>query len=238
MRKILILCLPLLVLASCCVHEDRPPFLARFQNMLYTDISVSVDGYGTKVIAPGETATFMIDRRDQVYHYEAETHGSTSNGEITGLVVEWSLTRDIVGDSYTTYLITAEDLFFLKMRNTGYHDLHPLYVNYGLPAETEDNITIPGNGLTYNVGYYKAFGRTRIQADWLDMPSDYTYWQNRVHFNFPWTENQSITLLNEFKKDASGKQIVEVSSETSSIKVDPRDGEPFGTDAGTARIAK
>ncbi|MBW6513254.1 MAG: hypothetical protein K0B87_00640 [Candidatus Syntrophosphaera sp.] len=237
MRKILLLCLPALLLASCIVHEARPPFLARFTNMLYTDIWIQVDGYGSRVISPGETVTFRIERQDQCYSYSAFTHGQDANGEAIGLVVDWSRTNEIYGDSYNTYLITFPDLFFLKMRNTGWRDLRPLHVNIGFPDQTVDDIIIPGNGITYNTGYYRAYAGTRVQANWMDMPSDYTYWQHQVHFNFPWTNNQSVTLLNTFKSDASGKTVGEASSEIGSNALDPRVNEPFGTDAGTPREA-
>lgn len=232
MKKLLLLCLPaLLLLASCHIHVVDTPFLAKFENMLYTDIRVEVDGYGSAVIAPGERITFEIARDDQSYHYEAETHGRSSSNEQIGLVVEWSRTCDISGNSYTTYLITAEDLFFLKMRNTGHHDLHPLYVNHGLADQTMDEITIPGNGVLYNTGYYKAFTNTRVQANWSDLPSDYTYWEQGYHFNFPWTENQAVTLLNTFKKDAAPELGFKVESKL----VDHRSDEPFGIDAGSPR---
>ena len=230
MKKSLLLCLlPLLLLASCHVHVVDTPFLAKFENMLYTDIRVEVDGYGSAVIAPGESVTFEIARDDRSYHYEAETHGKSLSGEQIGLVVEWSRTRNISGDSYTTYLITNEDLFFLKM------PIRPsrpasLYVNCGLTDQTMDDITIPGNGVLYNTATTN-FHEHPAQANWLDMPSDYTYWEQGHHFNFPWKENQSVTLLNTFKKDAAPEQGFKVESNL----VDPRSDEPFGIDAGTPR---
>lgn len=233
MRKLTLcaLCLTALFLASCHIHEYDAPFLAKFQNMLYTDIQITVSGYGSKTIAPGETVTFRINRSDQSYHYEAETHGESASGAPIGLYVDWNRTREISGDSYLTYLITLEDLFFLRMRNTGNHDLNPLYVNYGLQAQTVDDITIPGNGLLYNTGYYYAYAATRVQSNWLDMPSDYTYWQQGQHFHFPWSENQAITLLNTFKKGASG----ETSYEAEAKPVSHTSEEPFGADAGVPR---
>ena len=234
MRKFLLLCLPaLLLLASCHIHVVDTPFLAKFQNMLYTDIRVEVEGYGSAVIEPGEIATFSIERDDQSYHYEAETYGRSASGDQIGLVVEWSRTRNISGNSYTTYLITDEDLFFLKMRNTGNHSLHPLYVNFGLTDQTMDDITIPGNGVLYNTGYYKAYTNTRVQANWLDLPSDYTYWEQGYHFNFPWTENQAVTLLNTFKKNG----VPELGAKVESNLVDHRSDEPFGIDAGIPRAS-
>ncbi len=243
MRKIIFYALTLsaLLLTSCIIEVVNPPnvdptpFVAYFQNMLYTDIRVTVQGYGTKVVPPGKTVSFSINRNDGSYHYEAETWGSDADGNRIGLVVEWSRTRNISGDSYTTSLITDSDLFFLKMRNTGRHNLHPLHVNWGLGAQSMDDISIPGNGVLYNTGYYKAYSSTQIRAYWADMPSDYTYWQQGSHFLFPWEENQSITLLNTFKSSSSGKESVEIGVETESNPVKFSGKGPHGVDAGTLR---
>ncbi|NLW18898.1 MAG: hypothetical protein GXY81_04330 [Candidatus Cloacimonetes bacterium] len=243
MRKIIFYALTLsaLLLTSCIIEVVNPPnvdptpFVAYFQNMLYTDIRVTVQGYGTKVVAPGKTVSFSINRNDGSYHYEAETWGSDADGNRIGLVVEWSRTRNISGDSYTTSLITDSDLFFLKMRNTGRHNLHPLYVNWSLGAQSMDDISIPGNGVLYNTGYYKAYSSTQVRAYWADMPSDYTYWQQGSHFLFPWEENQSITLLNTFKSSSGGKESVEIGVETESNPVKFSGKGPHGVDAGTLR---
>jgi hypothetical protein len=220
-----------LTLASCQISMVEPPFSARFQNMLYTDIHISVDGYGSRVIAPGETVTFSINRADGSYRYQAYTYGKDASGRQIGLTVDWNRSCNISGNSYTVYLITLEDLFFLKMRNAGYHDLHPLYVNLGMSDQTTDDITIPGNNVLYNTGYYFAHGSTRIQATWQDKPTDYTYWVQGQHFYFPWSQNQSITLINDFKKSTEPQQNYEV--QTNPVK--PRSDEPFGIDAGVAR---
>lgn len=238
MRRLLLLalCLSALFLAACQYyvvdppHED-PPFTARFENKLYTDIRVTVDGYGSRTISPGETVAFNIDRDDDSYHYEAETWGEDADGVRIGLIVEWARTRYMEGNSYTTYLITNDDLFFLKMRNTGNHDLHPLFVNYGLSDQTSDDIIIPGNDVLYNTGYYRAYGSTRVQAPWMDRPSDYTYWIQGQHFYFPWTENQSVTLISNFKKGAAPEQEYKVESNL----VEHDSTEPFGIDAGVPR---
>ncbi len=229
MPKYLLLALSLLLLASCHLHETQPPFFAKFNNQLYTDIRVSVAGYGSQVVRPGQTATFRIDRADQSYSYSAVTHGATADGGVIGTVLEWTRTNDIYGNSYTSYLITNPDIFFLRMRNTGHHNLRPLYVNHGLADESLDNIIIPGNGTTYNTGYYNAHANTRVQAYWMDMPSDYTYWEHRTHFNFPWTENQSVTLLNDFKKGG------ELGFESSANPLKVNEDEPHGFHTATPK---
>lgn len=234
MRNSLLFALGLLMallIASCQIYVIEPPFKARFHNSLYTDIHLSVDGYGSRVIAPGQTVSFDIDRSDQSYHYQAVTCGKDASGDQIGLVIEWDRHCDISGDSYTVYLITYSELFFLRMRNTGHHDLHPLHVNLGLNDQTTDDIIIPGNGVTYNTGYYFAHGSTRVQANWLDRPTEYTYWQQGQHFYFPWTENQAVTLISDFKKGSDPVQKCEVESR---LVEHPAD-EPFGIDAGIPR---
>ena len=73
----------------------------------------------------------------------------------------------------------------------------PLYVNYGLAEQTVDYILIPNDYVKYNIGYYYAYTNTVVRAYYEDSPNWYTYWQN---INFPWTDNQSVSLVNTFKK--------------------------------------
>ena len=51
--------------------------------------------------------------------------------------------------------------------------------------------------IEYNIGYYYAFTSTQVNAYYQDDPTYYTYWYN---INFPWTNNQSIELINTYKK--------------------------------------
>jgi hypothetical protein len=196
LRFLALIAVMALFLVSCKPFTD---FKAKFTNQLFTDIEITVDHYGTKTIEPGATVTFNIYSHDDDYTFYAKTCGKNSDGDQIGQLVEWNYTQDITGDEFTTDLFTDGGIFYIKMRNEGTHNLTPLYVNFGSADQTVDNIIIPHDGVTYAVGYYHAFINTRVQADWQDAPSNYTYWLQGTHFNLPFTNNQSITLLNNLK---------------------------------------
>jgi hypothetical protein len=190
-----------LFLVSCKPFAD---FKAKFTNQLFTDIEITVQNYGTKTISPGATVTFDIYSRDGDYSFYAKTCGKNSDGDQLGQLVEWDYTLNIAGDEHTTDLITDGGIFFIKMRNEGTHTLTPLYVNYDSADQTVDNIIIPHNGVTYAVGYYHAFINTKVKAYWQDAPTNYTYWLQGTHFNLPFANNQSVTLLNNLKSGGKG----------------------------------
>jgi hypothetical protein len=72
----------------------------------------------------------------------------------------------------------------LKVINTSTKPILKLYVNYGLVAQTLDNITIPNDGLTYTLGYYQAYSNSNVRAE-----NGTTFW-NWNPLNLPFTNNQ------------------------------------------------
>ena len=78
--------------------------------------------------------------------------------------------------------------FYLKLVNSSAAPITKLYVNYGLQAQTLDNITIPNDGKTYSIGYYSAYSNSNARAE---NATSYWYWASLSLAN---TQNQSITL--------------------------------------------
>jgi len=64
-----------------------------------------------------------------------------------------------------------------------------------------DNIIIYNTGVTYRIGYYRAFTNTEVRAYWQDMPTWYYYWIQGTHFSLPFTNNQSVVLWASTSRD-------------------------------------
>ena len=94
----------------------------------------------------------------------------------------------------------AQDYFYLYITNNGTHHLSPLYVNYGLPDQTVDQVIMFANGTRYQTGYYRANSETAIRANWLNEPdSSYTEWIQGTDFSLTFSKNQVVYLNNKFK---------------------------------------
>ncbi len=179
--------------------DDEPVFPITFNNTVYTDIDITISGYGTKVAPPGGNVTFNLSGNPGSFTYHAETAGYTTGGTRIGKLVTWDYTNDVSGLTSATYnLNVGSSLFFLRMQNSGTVDLNPLYVNYGTTAQTMDNIVIPKGGTIYRIGYYEAYTNTQVRA-YKSGISGYIYWDQGTHFTLPFTSNQTVTLLNTLK---------------------------------------
>lgn len=203
LRLLALITVTMIFLVSCKPYKE---FKAKFTNQIFTNIEITVEGHGSRIIAPGATTIFDIDSGEDDYTFHAQTSGEDSFGNLVGLLLEWNYTLDIAGDEHTTDLGTENNIFFLKMRNEGTHNLTPLYVNYESADQSVDNIILPHDGVTYAIGYYHAYINTKVKALWQDSPTNFTYWIHGTHFTLPWTNNQSVTLWNDLRSDAKSPQ--------------------------------
>jgi PKD repeat protein len=165
-----------------------------FNNSTYTTIYITLNGI-SKSMSSGGSVTYYSVSGDYA-SYTAYTYGKTTSGTQVGLKLDWSNTITLTGGTLSYNLIFNSDYFFLYLRNNGTHTLTPIYVNPGTSYETVDYILIPNNNVKYSIGYYRAFYDSQVWAYYQDMPSYYTYWYN---INFPWTDNQSVELVNNYK---------------------------------------
>jgi hypothetical protein len=187
--------------------EDQPQFTITFNNLVYTDIEVSVSGYGTKTALVNGSAVFNLPGNPGSFTYTAETAGYTSGDTRIGELVVWGATIDVSGKASATYnLNVSSTLFFIRMQNNGTQDLKNLYVNWGTTAQTEDNITIPNTGLLYRIGYYQAYPNLEVRAYLSDGLGGYVYWTEGDHFTLPFTLNQFVNL----SWTSVGKSLVQI----------------------------
>lgn len=185
---------------SVTIHNAFP---VTFYNTLYTKMNITVLGV-TQTVSPNDSATFILSTNPRSLVYTASTSGKTSSGTTVGLTLTWGGTSNPLDVSdYVSYGIGfsySTSYFFLYMKNTGNTTLGPLYVNYGLTAQTRDDITMAKNtSASYSVGYYRAYTNTEVRAYWASPNSSYyTYWDQGAHFSFPGTASQWVLLSNTY----------------------------------------
>jgi len=171
-------------------------FEVTFNNQAFTEIELSVDRQGTNTIDAGASLTLTYTINPGSLVCSGETSGETSSGDQVGEKIIWDFTEDVSGKlSQTFNLAVDSDWFFIFIRNNGSHDLSPFYVNYNTSYQTRDDIYIPADGTKYQIGYYRAFSDTEIRAYWYNT-STYSYWIQGTNFTLSFSENQSVTLVN------------------------------------------
>lgn len=175
--------------------QNTAAFSARFINTMYTPMSISVQG-DTRTVQSGDSTTYTFMTNPQSLVYTASTSGKTTSGTQVGLLLTWGGSSNPVNvGGYTSVRLTfqySSSYFFMYMSNTGKTTLGPLYVNYGLSDQTVDYISIPGDGVKYSIGYYKAHSSAIVRAYWSNPTTTYSYWT----LSFPSTTNQSLWLTN------------------------------------------
>jgi hypothetical protein len=158
-----------------------------YVNSTYTTIQLKVNNQ-TQNVSAGASVSFT-GAPGSTLTGTAVTSGLTSSGTPVGLQMAWTLSNTFpVSGSFSTNLNTSADYFFLQVINNSGLPISKLYVNYLLQAQTLDNITIPNDGKTYDIGYYHAYSNSNARAE-----SGTSYW-SWSSLNLPGTANQSTVL--------------------------------------------
>ena len=159
------------------------------ENTTFTDLEITLGGQ-TSVIPPGQKFNFQSTPNSSV-SYSAKTSGKTSDGTIIGLELTWSGTATYPAASQTSTLqfSASGDYFFLKLANKSGVSWTKTYVNYGLQAQTLDNITIPNDNQTYSIGYYKAYSNSNVRTEAGKLSWSWT------NLGLTASRNQSVTLV-------------------------------------------
>ncbi len=187
---------------TSCKKENAVTTNVTLNNPAFTDIYVTINKT-TDTITPGSSVTFNSVRGSSV-PYSAFTNGVSVTGEQIGLTMTWSGSLSLNGDPATYDLNISKDYFFIYMTNNGTHILQNLYVNYGLPSQTLDNIKIDTDGVQYPLGYYEAYDSTKVRMYWQDQPGNYASWNQGRDFTFQYIDNQCVKLSNSQKSEKSG----------------------------------
>jgi hypothetical protein len=178
-------------------EDVAQPLTVTFTNQVFTPISITVGSQRTKTISVAGSEQYYFILNPGTITFSASTSGKTDTGTQVGEQVLWQYTVDVSGKTSASYNLTlSADMFYMYMQNNGTKNLAPIYVNYGLADQTMDNIQIPPDNLKYNIGYYKAHSNTEVRAYWVGEAGNYSFWKQGTHFTLPFTQNQSVTLLN------------------------------------------
>lgn len=176
--------------------------VVQFNNPLFTDMDVTVDGV-TETMSPGFSVQFAKIDNTSV-SYTAETSGKTTTGTQVGLLMQWGETLELTTGSSWNLILTDDYIFFYVTNSCGY-SLTSFYVNYNdYDYETIDYITFPSDGVQYRTGYYDAFYGMEVRAycpegnvSWIVYPTS----DNNQYKNL--TANKSIKGQSEKAIDYS-----------------------------------
>lgn len=158
-----------------------------FTNRTFTIITISVNSF-TQTIPVGGSVSFT-DKPGVNATISASTSGKTTSGIVIGLRIAWAFTSSFPSkNELVTNLDVDSNYFFLFAKNTSGVAISKVYVNYGLVNQTTDDILIPSDGVTYSIGYYKAFTNSNIR-----MENGNYYWFNNT-MSLPFTSNQSFSF--------------------------------------------
>ena len=176
-------------LFSCSQLSDPTPTSSTltYTNSTYTPIEITLNGQ-FQTIQPGSNLK-ISGKPGETVSGTASTSGKTTSGIVLGNTLTWTIndTYPASGD-LATDLYVGTDYFFLGITNNSSSTITKVFVNYGLQNQTSDNLSIPGDGKSYRVGYYKAFTNSNVRAEAANV-----YWTANS-LNLPFTKNQSYSL--------------------------------------------
>ncbi len=158
-----------------------------FINDTYTPITINASNQtqsipvGSQIVLTGTPGAALTGT--------ATTSGQTSSGTQVGLLMTWNLNYTYPTSGNSSVKLDAEsNYFFLKVINQSAYHMTTIYVNFGLAAQTTDNIDIPNDGKTYNIGYYNAYSNSNVKAI-----NGNTYWL-WTPITFAGLTNQALTV--------------------------------------------
>jgi len=165
----------------------------RYKNNTFTPITISVNGdgqtipVGGSVVFPGIMGTSATGTAQTAG--SANSLGISDPGGIIGLTISWALDHTFpTTDTMTVPLDIGSTYFFLKMSNNGSTDIINYYVNYQFSyGQVYQDITVPHDGVTHNMGYYLAYSSSNVQMQTSDSK---VVWKA---VTLPFTANQSFT---------------------------------------------
>lgn len=190
-----------------------------FNNPTYTPIKITVDGYSQQTIPVGGNLTFNAYNVSSI-HFVAETNEYFSDGTTQlGLKLSWNTTALTPSLTNSANLNIGSSYCYFRIQNNGAaHQLGPIYFNYGNANQYYVNTVLPTSGGPYNFGYHYAIAAGQIRGYWYPSSIYYSYWTAGTQFNYPNTNNQTVTLVNTSKMDAEDTSTTTTQNKASKTK--------------------
>lgn len=136
------------------VHcENKAVTSIILNNNTFTPITINHNSI-IQTIPVGSSITYTGNYGD-AFSSTATTFGKTSTGTQIGYAYNWTTTDYFPSSGNKTEELDVDiDAFFLKIQNNSTTPIIKLYIDYGLSDEHIENISIPNDGVVYNIGYY------------------------------------------------------------------------------------
>ena len=186
-------------ISGVCFEDATQDQIVQFElsNPLYTPIDITINSI-VQTANPGESTVFNFNGNPGLINVTAQTYGKTTQGTQIGLKMGWNFSADLTGVTYDSReLKLTSDYIFIYVTNNGTADISPFYVNYERAEQTVDNILLPNDNVMYSTGYYKAFTNT-VVVGVFQGTQNAVFWMEETQHFIPWTDNQSVNLVNNF----------------------------------------
>jgi hypothetical protein len=177
------------LLPGCEEEKDIKPTESTITlaNNSHTTVEVEIDGVEYKLDANEEK--IFTGKPDQSFSGEAVTFGETTSGSQVGGRLTWTIDDEFPASGNRNINFDVEsDLFFLEVINNSEFTITQVYVNFELQSQTLDNVSIPNDGKTYNIGYYRAYSNSNVR-----LGTDLGYWHQPT-LDLPFSKNQKYTF--------------------------------------------
>jgi hypothetical protein len=167
-----------------CQYETQTTLV--YYNNTFTPIYINMDGVEYTIPVGGQVSYQGLP--GNTLSGTATTYGTTATNNRVGETITWDLTDVFPSTgSASVDLNVSSTYFYLKLINNSTYNINNVYVNYGLSAQTLDNITVYNTGYLYGIGYYRAFTNSNIY-----LTAGSRYWDYNT--SLPFTTNQSYTF--------------------------------------------
>ncbi len=174
--------------------QTRAKSAIQYVNNTFTPITIAVNGT-SQVIPVGGSVAYagqygLAATGTATTSGEATSLGVTADGGKIGLPINWSINNTFpITDTLRVPLDVGATYFFLKMSNTSSRNIINFYVNVAFPyGEEYQDVTVPNNGATYDLGYYLAYPSSNVQTQ---SSNSVINWRA---ISLPFTSNQSVTV--------------------------------------------
>ncbi len=164
-----------------------------YKNNTFTPITITVGGV-TQTIPKGGSYTFSgkyggTATGTATTSGAASQLGITTGGGVIGSPINWDINNSFpTKDTLVQPLDVGATYFFLRMTNKSSKNVIDYYVNYQFSyGQTYEDVTVPNNGVTYDLGYYLAYPSSNVQTQ----SSNSTIFWTAV--TLPFTSNQTYT---------------------------------------------